>query len=84
MAGRLLRSGYESNAASREERDSLRLEAWTCPPHPTHPIPNDKPLGVGTEAGNLLIRFNPRLVGFGIIGPSPGRGLKDKNSEEQP
>jgi hypothetical protein len=48
-------------------------------PIPLTPIPNDKPLGVGTEAGNLLIRFNPRLVGFGIIGPSPGLGLKDKN-----
>ena len=51
---------------------------------PLTPIPTGKPLGVGTEAGNLLIRFNPRLVGFGIIDPYPGLGLKDKNSEEQP
>lgn len=53
-------------------------------PIPLTPIADDKPPGVGTEEWNLLIRFNPRLVGFGIIGPSPGLGLKDKNSEEQP
>ena len=52
-------------------------------PIPLTPIADDKPPGVGTEEWNWLIRFNPRLVGFGIIGPSPF-GLKDKNSEEQP
>ena len=34
------------------------------------PRPNSDPPGAPTEVENLLIRFNPRLIGFGIVGPS--------------
>lgn len=64
---------------------------------PLPPRPNGNPLGAHTEAQNLLVRFNPRLVGFGIIGPSldlclgmsaPSQGCVvatpgDRNSEGQ-
>ena len=64
---------------------------------PALPISSDIPPGPHTEARDLLLRFNPQLVGFGIVSPSPnlcpGRSapnqlcvvepLTEKNSEDQ-
>lgn len=64
---------------------------------PSLPRSSDIPLGARTEAKNLLLRFNPQLVGFGIAGPSPNlcpgisapnqlcvvETLREKNSEDQ-
>jgi hypothetical protein len=45
------------------------LKLGIAPPSPLSP--SDIPPGAHTEARNLLLRFNPRLVGFGITSPSP-------------
>ena len=64
---------------------------------PALPISSDIPPGPHTEARNLLLRFNPRLVGFGIASRSPNlcpgtsapnqlcvvEPLTEKNSEDQ-
>jgi len=58
---------------------------------------SDLPAGAHTEAKNLLLRFNPQLIGFGIASPSPNlcpglsapnqvcavETLREKNSEDQ-
>ena len=53
------------------------------------------PLGAHNEATDMLLRFNPRLIGFGIASPSPNpcpgmsapiqlvRPFTEKNSEEE-
>jgi hypothetical protein len=64
---------------------------------PSLPRSCDLPPGAHTEAQNLLLRFNPQLVGFGIATPSdnlcPGmrapsqacvvETIREKNSEDQ-
>ena len=61
------------------------------------PGSSDLPLGAHTEAKALLLRFNPRLVGFGIASPSSNlctgmsapnqvcvvETLREKNAEDQ-
>jgi hypothetical protein len=96
MARRLHESGNaESNAASGQGRCSPRFEGSDC--SPSLPGSSDLPAGAHTEAKNLLLRFNPQLIGFGIAGPSPNlcpglsapnqvcvvETLREKNSEDQ-
>jgi len=64
---------------------------------PALPISSEIQPGPHTEARNLLLRFNPQLVGFGIVSPSPNlcpgistpnqlcvvEPLTEKNSEDQ-
>ena len=80
------------------DKDDVRpdLKVRIAPP----PLPgsSDLPAGAQTEAKNLLLRFNPQLIGFGIASPSfpnlcPGLSapnqvcvfetLREKNSEDQ-
>jgi len=64
---------------------------------PALPLNGDIPPGAHTEAKALRLRFNPRLIGFGIASPSPNlcpgmsapnqlcvvETLREKNAEDQ-
>ena len=62
---------------------------------PALPGTDSVPLGAHNEATDMLLRFNPRLIGFGIASPSPTpcpgmsapiqlvKPFTEKNSEEE-